>query len=584
MKKLYIFFLLFMLAVTSASAEVFTLGSCDHKIAGGQGQGSDKAGEISAAMFVPASRLKTLAGNCISRVDVGLISRINVRDITVWVRHDLLGENLASAFVERGSVGWNEVKLDSPYLIEENCPGLYIGFTYVNTGSSHPLSFIGDPSDYTFWFRSEADGKWQDMTQKGALSMEVIVTGDKLPLYDLALLSSEISPDLSAGENVYSVSGKVSNLALRAVTGFNVSVKKDGTVVGESDVKTEVLPGTNTSFFATVKASEALSGDVEIEIASLFDGADVDMSNNSVDSRVAFRRNVLFEEFTTESCSNCPEAANMIHELFETDPIYTERVASVCHHSGFGRDWLTRSCDDDLVWFYDMNGTGFAPAAMFDRQPLFRRGLNMDREEPIVALRSEKDVEECIAIAMAVPAHAMLGLKVGEEYGETDARQIDVEVSILTDSEFALNSPCLTFYAVENNIVAHQQQGASGNYIHQHVIRYDNGGWGEPIDIKADGSLSKTFTVNLEPEWKRDDMYFVAFVAERNPDDVKGNMVENTAFASLVAKAPVSVASFSSDVVEIARYDLLGNRVSAENKGLTIVVFSDGSVKKVFNK
>lgn len=588
MKRLHIIlsglFLTMMPSVMAEAPESFVLGSCGHAIASSGGMGSDRAGEIAAAMYVPASRLQTLAGNTISRIDAGLISRINVREMKVWVRESLEGNDLASGYVERGVLGWNEIPLSEPYVIKSGCPGLYIGFEYANTGSSHPVSFVGEAGDYEYWFSTSESGKWENMTSRGALSIEAVVTGENLPLYDLTLLSGNIHPDFSLSDTGYVASGTVTNKAMRPVTGFRIGVEYEGVLVGEAEVSLDVEPGAKASFSIPFVSSAILRDKAMLIIESLTDGQDANEADNSVEVPVAFLRNVLLEEFTTEACPNCPEGARMIHDVLDSDPVLASRTVAVCHHAGFGVDWLTRPCDTDLLWMYDLDGQTFAPAAMFDRQPLFRRGLQMNREEPIVALRSDDDVRECLAVALAVPSHAMLGMKVGDPYSSAGEQLVDVEVRILTDEGFALSNPHLTFYTLENDVKAIHQEGASGVFFHQHVIRTDNGAWGEPVEI-ADGEYSRTFSVALKSEWNPDNLYFAAFLAERDEEDVKHNAVENVAMLPLKNDKEVTVYSPESlSAEEIARYDLFGNRLSRAAEGLNIVIYSDGTVKKIFNK
>lgn len=561
------------------AADRFTLGSCEHKIASGNGKGSDTAGEISAAMKVPASRLKSLAGNSISRVDVGLISRINVRELTVWVRTSLDGENLASATIARGSLGWNEIPLEKPYIIETSSPDLYIGFTYTNAGSSHPVSFTGDAGEYSCWLRTKANASWEEMTAQGALSLEAVVTGDNLPQYDLALTAASVTPDVSAPAGTYILSGKVANMAIKPVSGFTVLLSSNGEEKGSASVSLDIAPGESARFSVPCLASSTLTGDVTLTISSLADGNDADISNNSLDTRVAFARNVLVEEFTTELCPNCPEAAKNLHDVLERETDLAPYVVAVCHHAGFGEDWLTRDCDRDLLWMYDMGGQSFAPAAMFDRQPIFKRGLQMDRLEPIVALRSRDDFTECVSEALAIPAHVAVGVRI---VSLTDS-EATLEVNVLTDSEFDFKNPRLTLLTLEDDVKARAQQGTDeSNYLHHHVIRTDNGGWGEEFAL-TDGTFSKIYTVALQPEWNREKLSFAAFVAERDTENVGGNIVGNAASVKLSSfSTSVKMTEGSEPAVETARYDISGRRIPRPAEGINIVVFSDGSVKKEF--
>lgn len=572
-----------VLGCLGAGAEEFVLGGCNHKIMTGSGYGSDNAGHISAAMYIPGSKLKSLAGNRISRVDVGLVSRINVHNLNVWVRKSLDGENLALEVVERPSMGWNEVSFSSPYTIEQNTDGLYVGYDYENAGSSHPVSFMGNGDEYPSYLKI-GGGKWEDMSSRGALSVEAVVTGNNLPQYDLALLSGRVFPDISAGNGAYTVTGEVSNLALKDVSGFNLLISSNGEKAAEIHVNSNVARGAKAVFTAGFTSEIPLADEVSLLISSVDGGSDADMSNNSATAKVAFQKNVVVEEFTTERCSNCPEPGKWFSNVLESDPLFRTRVVPVCHHSAFGTDWLTRDCDTELLWLFDMNGQSFAPAAMFNRHAAFRKGLYMDKFEPIVALRSQKDFEECIRAELEEEAHAMVGLRM-TDFRDTEAgREIDVRVAVATDDAFSLSNPILVFYALEDNLQAFRQEGATGTYYHHHVIRFDNGNYGEPVAF-SDNRFEKTFTVTLSPDWKMEKMYFAAFIANYDPSDVGNNAVENSAVLYFT-DTPAGVASglVADPAAEVCRYDVHGVRHSAPFSGLNIILFSDGSIKKVFVK
>lgn len=579
---LTVLFALAMLIPMSARAEEFILGNCNHKIATGTGSGNGSAGVISAAMYVPAMKLKTLAGNTIDRVDVGLISRINVKNMNVWVRKSLDGENLAVETIEKPAVNWNTAKFSNPYVIEENCPGLYIGFDYENGGTSNAVSFTGESGDYQFFFRPNTNTPWQDLTTRGALSLEAYVVGDNLPQYDIALTSASISPNPAAGEFGYTVGGNVSNLALRDLTGFTVAISQNDQFAGSAYVALDLPQGKSGAFSTTIQADRKLEGTITIAITSLNDGQDANMDNNRKNAKLSFLRNVVVEEFTTENCPNCPQAAGWYHEVLEENLTYHSRVVPVCHHSAFGTDWLTRDCDEELLWLFGPEGQVFAPSAMFDRNAMFQKGLAQDKKEPIVGLRSKSDFTYCIEECMKIPTHAMLGISIVEDRGT----EIEVKVSGITDNQFNLKNPILVFYAMEDNVKAVKQQsssaGALADYYHAHVIRFDNGSYGEELSI-SNNAFEKTYVVPMDNISVKNNLYFGAFIANKNLDDINDNAIENGAvFYMKDIPAGVETIGDAQEVVEVARYDINGLRLTAPAQGLNIVVFSDGSVKKVF--
>lgn len=581
MKRIFFtFILLTLMGMLQARADEFVLGGCNHKIAT-NGYGSDNAGSIAAAMYIPGTKLRSLAGNEITRIDFGISSRINVRNVNVWVRKSLDGSNLAVETVERPAQGWNTVTFTKPYTIESNIDGLYVGYDYENGGSSHPVSFTGNGSEYTSYLKIN-NGKWEDMSERGALSMEAVVSGNNLPQYDLALLSANIYPSIAEAMNSYTVSGQVCNLALKDVKGFTFSIRVDGNTVGEGHVTTTVERGATRTFSYGVTTSVALQDEAEVAITAIDGGKDADMTNNAVIAKVSFPKNVVVEEFTTENCTNCPQAAQWFNNALGSDPSYRTRVVPVCHHSAFGTDWLTRDCDTELLWLFNMDGQSFAPAAMFNRHSAFRKGLYQDKMEPIVALRSQSDFENCIKAELQESTHAMVDIAIADERSSKDGVEFDIRVSVLTDEGFNLSDPVIVFYTLENEVTARKQQGASGTYYHHHVIRTDNGANGEPLTPNGH-IFTKTYTVTLDPSWKRDNIYFAAFVANSDPSNVDNNKIENGAVLYLNdIPAAVDTIGTTTPKTELYRYDVQGTKHYSEFNGVNIVVYSDGTVKKIF--
>lgn len=566
-----------MSVASMQAADEFVLSNCEHKIAASGGWGADNAGEISGAIFVPQEKLNTLVGNQISRIDVGLISRINVRDMTVWVRSTLEGANLAETTIERGALGWNEIKLASPYTIKAEDEGLYIGFSYKNTGSSHPVSFVGSGKKGLSFFKGTADGAWQDMADYGNLSLEVVVTGSSLPMYDLALEQAAITPNIALGKTGYTVSGVVSNLAIKDVSGFTLKIGESNKV----EVNALVKSGASAAFSASFMADAQLTGLVNVAIESLKDGDDANMENNSVTAGVAFMRNVVVEEFTTERCPNCPPAAAGFHQALESNELYATRVFAVCHHAGFGTDWLNRQCDKDLLALYNDNGSVYAPAFMFNRQPMFDSNYINGAKDNVAALRLKEDIIECIEYAMAIPTHALVGVNIDNVRETEEGTELTFEASVLADDDFKVASPILTVYVTEDDIKAQVQSGADGDFYHQHVIRWDNGSWGEKITL-TNHAFSKTYTVLLDKNWNKEKMHIVAFVSNHDSSNPLNNAVENAAGIDVnVAVTGLCHTTEDDQPVVIGRYTISGQRATHQQKGIQLIKYSNGKTRKL---
>lgn len=577
MRKYILALLTFLSVAAMQAADKFTLSYCEHEIASADGWGSDNEGEISAAIYVSQENLKTLVGNQISRIDVGLISRINVRNMTVWVRSSLDGANLAEATIERGALNWNEITLPSPYTIQAEDAGLYIGFSYKNTGSSHPVSFVGKGTKGTSFFKATAEDEWQDMAEQGNLSLEAIVTGSALPLYDLSLSNVYLTPNPAFGQNGYRIIGEVSNLALRDVTGFTLNIESGGADVQQVEVPQTVKSGATASFTADFTSNVPLSGQVKVTIANLKDGTDSNPDNNSAMGSVAFLRNVLIEEFTTEYCPNCPPTALGLHQALESNESYATRVSAVCHHAGFNTDWLTRDCDKDLLFLYNDGGTTFAPAITFDRLPIFPSNFQEGERDNVASIRQKEDFIECIELVKEIPSHALVSIQVKE----ATESLLTVEVSLLTDDECDLEHPILTVYATEDDVKAIAQRGADGTFYHQHVIRWDNGSWGDDVTF-SQNAFSQTYTIPFEASWNKEKMYIVALLSNHDSQNKLNNMVENSAKISLASTVTgIHNAVEETEPQVIGRFSISGQRVTPHQKGIQLIKYSNGRTVKV---
>lgn len=557
MKKIITLLLTLLCCVSMHAQDIFRLGYCEHSLSSSNGQGSDAAGKISAAIFVPESKVRSLAGNSVTRLDVGLISRINVRELTVWVRTSLDGQNLVEGTVSRPVVGWNEIKFSTPYVIPADAPGLYFGYTFQNNGTSHPVSLVGEGERGTSFFRASESAEWQDMAAVGNLSLEAIVEGAYLPQYDLALLSATVSPDLSAGQNHYRVSGMVSNVALKDVDSFRLEVRTADATVSDILAAVRVPSGKTQPFAADFSTGKRLSGPCTVTITALAKGEDLDKSNNSVASSVTYLRGVLIEEFTTEKCPNCPAGAQTLHSVLEARP----DIVAVCHHSGFNTDYFTQPCDEELLWLFNYNAQGstFAPGFMFNREPMFDSTI-AGAKNNVCTNGTKSEFLEFVEAVEAQPAHAAVGVRVTKTQKTDTGARVTLTVEVEQDGSYAAQHPALTLYVTEDNVKALAQQGSNGvvaDFYHQHLIRYSNGAWGDDITF-SNNRWSKTYTLELKDAWKQDDLHFVAIVANHDAADKLNNRVENVVSIPCPAiQAPVDPVDPTQPITETPEGELM---------------------------
>jgi len=277
---------------------------------------------------------------------------------------------------------------------------------------------------------------------------------------------------------------------------------------------------------------------------------------------VAFKtlKRVLVEEFTTESCGNCPRVAGYLSTILASED-YADRVIAVCHHAGYYTDWLTTTWDQELLWLY--GGSTYAPGMMFDRAPLFG---SEDSPSPVTC-PSYQDIVDAIDYQLTQPVHASITIQ--PTYDAT-ARRLSVTVTGVRDHEFGSTPMRLTVYVVENDIEAHSQSGATGTYYQQHVNRLTNATWGDVIEWDGD-AFTMDYTFDIEPEWKQDRMQIVALVGGYDASDNASCQIDNAEAVPFPSVSGViDLAQDQPNTADDRCYDLCGRVIDQPTQGFYI--------------
>lgn len=208
------------------------------------------------------------------------------------------------------------------------------------------------------------------------------------------------------------------------------------------------------------------------------------------------KRNVLIEDFTGQTCVNCPDAAVIIHELQEQ--YGSDVVVAVGVYSGpFGR--VPSPKDISLV-------TDLGKA-------YWDRWFEEDAPQPIGLInRSRKlgkdDWKKAVMEALSTPTKMTLG---AEAFCDTVGCELAARVAV-TGPE---NTECqLQVLLLEDGIQAVQTVNGRNDrtYIHNHVLRASfNGTWGETL-ILGGATTEKSYTLALAEDWNPEHLQLVAFV------------------------------------------------------------------------
>lgn len=202
-------------------------------------------------------------------------------------------------------------------------------------------------------------------------------------------------------------------------------------------------------------------------------------------------RNVLLEEFTGQTCSNCPEAHAIIEQLEEQ---YGEHLVVVSIHAGsFGLKAPVGLMQEEGDIYASRWNIESYPSGVVDRT-----GGAEDRALWATSIRT--DIEKPTSLDITLQASLA-----------DDGQTIDVYTTMIS-SEALQGS--LQLWVVENGIVAYQLDGNTSiyDYVHNNVFRACiNGIWGEEIPLQANVARYVSNTVDVDKVWNLDNIYVVGF-------------------------------------------------------------------------
>lgn len=523
---------------------------------------------VSAAIYIPAGTVNTYAGNNITGIHAALASKLNIDEMTAWVRTSLDGENLAQVTITTESTpaiakGWNDLMFATPLPIEGgNTTGLYLGYTYHQKGSCFGVAALTQPNP-NGCFLKFGNEEWQDLSDERTASIEGYIQGDKLPKVNLSLIDVD-APDvfiIDRGNADFAV--HVRNLATHTITGYDINLVNNGTVVDTHHVDTSLAYNQEETVECTlnhgVTAIGTGSGEITILVNNINGGDDEDMTDNSETESFSivqhdFTRKILVEEFTTEQCPNCPRLAGYMHDSLAKDK-YKDNVIAVCHHAGYYTDWLTTPFDSKYLWFFPSGGT-YAPAMMVDR-------TERAEESPVWCPASSSEMENAWNKGLNAPAFVSLNITAG--YAEEDNNVLRVTVNGSRSMADLCDNPVITVFVVEDNIKARSQAGGTADYTHQHVNRAVNNAWGDPLTFTGDD-----YTYNCEfavsNQWTRENLQIVAFISNYDAEDRTDCEVLNTNNLLASAFSTTGVTEIENTEAADAEYfTISGLKVNSDN-------------------
>ncbi len=235
-----------------------------------------------------------------------------------------------------------------------------------------------------------------------------------------------------------------------------------------------------------------------------------------------YTKKVLLEDYTGQTCGNCPRAAEKAHELLQQ---YENQLVVIAVHAG----WFSNTSDDYPNDF--TTEVGNAWDTHFGNSSLGNPNGMVDRKDfPDSHVYQFSQWEE--KIANQIEQAPLVGIQLASNYNaNSNLVCVDVQTEVLSTVETDLH---ITVVLIESGIISkqtdysvHPEQYVD-DYEQNHVLRKGfTNAWGESLGqaLYSEGELfTHRYSIEENSEWNIENMSVVAFVS--NPDTYEVLQVE----------------------------------------------------------
>lgn len=423
---------------------------------------------------------------------------------------------------------WNYVKFTTPFELNDSLAGVYIGYIGMSDGAmlgmeSGEFQLNSGGMCMDIYYDSTEDDKWQFFTNvggygyKGKLGIQAVVAGGDYSAetqnnLTIANVKADAKLPINASNNVkFDIFNYGTKTINQILVEYTYNGKSNNIYLNNLDLWNGMGCSVNIADLVTPSQEGTCPLTISVSARDITDDlpADNQYSINQEVYASGFQRKVLIEKFTGQSCSACPNGAEIIKA---TRAALEGRSIEVAHHEGFGADAFTIDESKEYANFF-YSQPKFSPAIMIDRNV-----ANSENPESVVGRVNDNETPlftEAV-LSKALESIAPLNINIKHTYNEAN-RQLAVTVS--GEAIQALPNARVNVWLTQSNIKAYQIKGGD-DYSHDHAIRATlTGTWGQELVLTPDNKYEMTFRYQLPEKIGDfdvviDDMEIVAFIAD----------------------------------------------------------------------
>lgn len=484
---------------------------------------------VIAGTVIPASEFKSLTDGKITGMRFALACPATVTNAYVYKIGSQSISMLACFPIEGGVAveGWNTVKF--PTSVDLPTDGdLMLAFTYKEVSGKYPLMINPDitvEEGFLAYFSYQGQRAFYDLSGDGALLIQAYVESCMYPRYDTKMSNLILSSKaLQAGQKVEASFG-AKNFGYGTVSSYKFDVMVNNEVVAsvteecgveltneEAMIPVEfIVPSSldRGSYVVSVKAAE-------VNGRALTEGTEDDLISANVSvfmaEDIVSRQRHLIEEFTSHSCTYCPNGAAVIDLMMEQHP---GEIALVCLHGNQSSKDPYNTTEVNNMLSY-LNCAGFPTGALNRIYQVSENGIAAGLGYGTASVGAPIVYDQLTS--SAEPSFASVDIATSVE---ENTLKITVSGKGGSVAKSLLAGYSLTAYVLESGLVNRQLKNGTwiNQYTHNHVVRkIATNIVGDDINWISDTEYSNELqAVTLDASWVKENMSVVAFLSKKQP-------------------------------------------------------------------
>ena len=404
-----------------------------------KGYGGSEATTITPYVLFKPIDTQAYTGNKITHVHIGL--KGNATNVYLYIKKSPTDVNpIYKQKIGNLYTGWNDITLTTPYDITGDSVtiGYKASFSSDNPNGVGYSSDRNVDADYVFW---NSKSNW--FTTGGSLCIQAVISGDKMPVNEMALksLSSVIA---GYSDKTVKLTGIISNMGISPVSKYELKYTVND--VGEQNLVVHKNVAVNQVDTFNIELPSDVTGKyrVKVTLASVNDQVDAYFPNDTISSLLtvrdkAYMKRVVVEEGTGTWCGWCPRGLVGLELMKKA---YPEQFIPISVH---GNDALAVSSYSPLI----EKMSGF-PDCYVDRK------IQGDPYDDIHRMFEQE-----------VSLNTHLGFNLQAAYNQ-DSTTVNVKASLISDANLDNPNYYAAFVVVEDSVKGYTQT----NYYHDNSNGY----------------------------------------------------------------------------------------------------------------